>query len=101
MQNESVNGPPGSVRGADQRLAEWVTRRWVRGAVIGAVVGAVASVLLLVLFKDGSLYPAWIGAGLGGLVAGGFVGGFLAVLLGQPNVSHRGVGATKRGYGHS
>jgi hypothetical protein len=69
---------------ADERLMGWLGRRWVRGALVGAVVGAVGLVVALVLVRDGSLYPIWIGAAAGGAAAGAFVGGFVWVGVGMP-----------------
>ncbi|MGH9228364.1 MAG: hypothetical protein ACRD07_06455 [Acidimicrobiales bacterium] len=77
--NDVVDPGGGAARRADDRMVGWFTRRWVRGAVVGAIIGAAGFVVALVALRDGSLYPAWIGAALGGVAAGGFVGGFVAV----------------------
>jgi hypothetical protein len=70
--------------GEDERVMGWLGRRWVRGALVGAVVGAVGLVLAVVVVRDGSLYPIWIGAAVGGAAAGAFVGGFVWVGAGMP-----------------
>jgi hypothetical protein len=74
---------PATSRG-DERLMGWLGRRWARGALVGGVVGAVGFVVALVLARDGSLYPIWIGAAAGGAAAGAFVGGFVWVGVGMP-----------------
>jgi hypothetical protein len=73
-----------TVSRGDQRLLGWLGGRWVRGALVGAVVGAVGFVVVLVLVRDGALYPMWIGAAVGGAAAGAFVGGFVWVGVGMP-----------------
>jgi hypothetical protein len=77
-------GNPGATARGDDRMVGWITRRWVRGALVGAVVGALVFVGALVLFRDGSVYPIWIGAAAGGAAAGAFVGGFVWVGAGMP-----------------
>jgi len=73
-----------SIPRGDERVMGWFTRRWLRGAAIGAIVGSIGFVAALVAVRDGSLYPIWIGAALGGAAAGAFVGGFVWVGTGLP-----------------
>lgn len=68
----------------DHRMVGWLTRRWVRGALVGAAVGALVFVGALVLLREGSAYPIWIGAAAGGAAAGASVGGFIWVGIGLP-----------------
>jgi hypothetical protein len=77
-------GRPGATARGDDRMVGWFTGRWVRGALVGAVVGALVFAGALVLLRDGSVYPIWIGAAAGGAAAGAFVGGFVWVGAGMP-----------------
>jgi hypothetical protein len=80
-----VSGPrAASIPRGDDRVVGWFTRRWLRGAAVGAIVGAAGFVAFLAAVCDGSLYPIWIGAALGGAAAGAFVGGFVWVGIGLP-----------------
>lgn len=82
--SDGTDRRPGAVARGDERMVGWLGRRWVRGALVGAVFGAFVFVGALVLLRDGSLYPIWIGAAAGGAAAGAFVGGFLWVGAGMP-----------------
>jgi hypothetical protein len=82
--NDGTQRHPAATSRGDDRVVGWFTRRWVRGALVGTIVGVIAFVVPFVLLRDGSLYPIWIGAALGGAAAGAFVGGFIWVGIGLP-----------------